>query len=126
MKRFLKNIFSFVVLSSLLISFIHLGWGLFNKSIYRNKSSIYVFGDSQLFRALKINEINGSFKILSSSKHGSGVYDFLNFTKRVPENSSVILPLPKLILMRPKGLDRNDSGLVLSTIGSLWNNGYTI
>jgi hypothetical protein len=127
MKRFLKNIISFIVIFLLMSLFTHLCWDLFNRSFYKHEpSSIYVFGDSQLFRSLRIDQKDYSFKMLSSSKHGAGIYDFLNFTKRVPENSSIILQLPKLILMRPKNLDRNDSGLLLSNIYLMWNNGYSI
>ena len=90
-----------------------------------DSSSIYVFGDSQSYRGIKINDIKSS-NILSSSEHGAGVYDFLNFTLRVPSKSAVLIPLSETILLRQKNLDRNESGLLIRSMIFLLKNGYDL
>lgn len=126
MRLFLLRILRFLFILFIIVLLSHLGAYSYNRFNNHEPAELYVFGDSQMYRALKINKSNQQYKVLSAAKHGAGIYDFLNFTRRVPENSVVILPLPKLILLRDLALDRNDSGLVFYNIYLMFEHGYSL
>ncbi|MCT4623967.1 MAG: hypothetical protein N4A46_10120 [Schleiferiaceae bacterium] len=91
-------------------------------------NGIFVFGDSQTYQGLDLNTLHTEFDlpIYSAARHGAGVYDFLVFTKYVPDNAKVIVGFSKSMLLREKEKDFNQLGLSASALIDLKKNGYSI
>lgn len=89
-------------------------------------SNIYIWGDSQTFQGIDIDLLQKLTrrKILSSALHGSGVYDFLVFTEKVPDSCFCIVGYSQCCLLRKKELDNNRSGCNWSALKILHDNNY--
>ena len=98
-----------------------------NKKDYSEKS-IYIWGDSQVYQGLNLNIIstNTDLKTYSGAIHGAGVYDFLVFANKVPENSKIILSISKPAQIRDVDIDYNLSGLSIKSLIWLFQNGYNL
>ncbi len=87
---------------------------------------IYMWGDSQVFRGVNTSTLNAvtNRSVSSYAFPGSGVYDFLVFTKDVPENSDVLVAFSIPVLMRKKKYDYSRSNITPDLI-TLVQHGYT-
>ena len=92
------------------------------------KKATYIWGDSQAKRGLDMDILSKTTnnKFLSSATNGAGVYDFLIFTEKVPENTKVIVSISEPMMVRPIGSDRGKSGLSYSSLQCLINNNYPL
>lgn len=127
MKKFLSRITFFIFLS------VSLHLVLYSLLIYftcktDQKRAIYVYGDSQTVQGLDINLLSDltGLKVYSSSRHGSGIYDFLFFTEKVPENSKIILGISEHSQIRPNQYEANTSPLNIFTLKELYCLDYPI
>jgi len=122
-------IFKILLLISLTI-FSYIGIYIFYYYINTPKGSnlCYIWGDSQMCQGLDVNYLNGNNKIhyCSTAEHGAGVYDFLVFTELVPFNSNVIISIGRGVLIRGKGMDRNESAINIKALFKLKENNYTL
>lgn len=127
MKKFISKILGFSLTFCALFLIIH---SLVNFSIngQSDKGTLYVWGDSLIHRGLDFELLADLMEgeVQSASEHGLGVYDLLNFTDNIPDNSKVLLVLSKTTLLRLKNRDRNESGISWWGIKTLWQNGYSI
>jgi len=126
MKEFIKKIIYFNFLTLIVITACY-----YTKDYILNKQndnkSIYIWGDSQSYRGID-TELFASLcgcRVTSASAQGSGVYDFLIFTEKVPRNSKVIISLSKLMQIRHKDFDRNLSGISPGALFQLYENNYS-
>lgn len=92
-----------------------------------DKNACYIWGDSQIYRAIDLSYLNtnSSRKFYSSAQHGAGIYDFLVFSNTIPKNSCVIIPISHTVLVRGKNRDLNVSGFNVSSLLTLYNNNYS-
>jgi hypothetical protein len=92
-----------------------------------SKNAIFIWGDSQTCQGLNLKmmkELTGKY-IYSSAKHGAGIYDFLVFADKVPENSTVLVAISKPVQLRKLNKDRNLSGTSLFSLIQLYENNYS-
>lgn len=97
----------------------------YNSKNYNN--AIFVWGDSQTYRGLDLQvlEEKTDKKVYSYAVRGAGVYDFLNFSEKIPDNSTVILGVSKPSQLRGKEKDKNMSGISIKALLILYENGYS-
>lgn len=93
-----------------------------------NEDGIFIWGDSQIFQGLnsKILEQETNLNVNIAARHGAGVYDFLIFSERVPENSLVLLSISKLAQVRRKNRDWNRSGININSLFTLYKHNYSL
>ena len=130
MKRFLiKTILSVLIvcIAIVVLCFVLQSKSNNDEDIY-TQSSIYVWGDSQMYQGLDIKTLseNTSKKVFSSAEHGAGVYDFLVTVARIPEESTCIIALPECCLYRRLNSDYNRSGFDIKSILIMLESGYPI
>lgn len=127
MKKFIIKTFPFLVTVPFLylLFYISIDFYLNDKN---NKNAIYIWGDSQTYQGIDIQVLRDSTKIntYSYARHGAGVYDFLVFAERVPNQSTIVLGVSKPVQLRPKKSDRNISGVSFTALVALYENGYSI
>ena len=63
----------------------------------KDSNSVYMWGDSQAYQGVNVNKLSLALKreVYSLAQHGSGVYDLLVFSDKVPEGAMVLLQIPK-------------------------------
>jgi len=95
---------------------------------FRDKNAVFIWGDSQTYQGIDIEELSNTIdkRVYTSAQPGAGVYDFLLFTKQVPDNSIVIVSISKLVQIRRKKNDYNRSGLSLWSLSKLYQNNYSL
>ena len=132
MKKFIKNLIIFfsltvAILAVIIISISFIQSRSLGQST-KNPNSIYIWGDSQLYQGVNVSQLSNITKkeVFSLAQHGSGVYDLMVFSNRVPKGSTVLMQIPKGAQKRALSLDRNDSGLNLFAFKILWKNNYSI
>lgn len=99
-----------------------------NGSAVRSNQNIYVWGDSQTAYGIDIpllGKLSGK-NVLSAANRGNGVYNFLVFAGRIPENSTVIIGLSGAIQLRTKKNDYNESALSFHSLWELHENNYSL
>ena len=128
MRKFIVKTFLFPI--SLILTYILFYFCLnaYLNSSFGKKSAIYIWGDSQAYQGIDLNELSKTIEkqVYTSAHHGAGVYDFLLFTQQVPENSEVIVSISKLVQIRRKENDYNRSGLSLWALKQLSKNKYSL
>ena len=126
MKKFIKKIFLFIVSIPLLYLLLYISIDYFYNS-KNNKNAIFIWGDSQTYQGINLQVIRNHInkQIYTYAKHGVGVYDFLVFSESVPNYSTIILGVSKPVQLRSKKSDRNMSGISISALINLYENGYS-
>ena len=126
MNLFIKKSLFFIIF---LISFIVILYNSVNivlNSTSQN-NSVFIWGDSQTYFGIDLDIINNEKQIaLTSAQTGSGVYDFLVFSEKIPNNSTVLIGISKPFFLRDKKRDRNDAGLSFNSIKIMKEYGYSI
>ena len=86
-----------------------------------------MWGDSQMSQDLDLKYLNTGSQYLycSAAQHGAGIYDFLVFTRSVPDNSNVLIQISYPVLLRRKEVDRNISALDFNSLNELSINHYS-
>jgi len=126
MKSFVSRLIIFLALS--LFSLCLISTIVLHAINYQtNDNAIFLWGDSQIFHGVNLQKLRKSTgkKIYSAANGGAGVYDFLVFSEVVPNNSTVIIGVTKLVLIRKRILDRNSSGISLTALIALARNQYS-
>lgn len=121
-----KSILFFTIFIALYIGFYRVSDYLLNKRQYKSEA-IYIWGDSQLSQAIKIEtlkDITGK-NVHSASYHAGGVYDLMVFANKVPENSTIVLGFSYGMLLRKKFKDYNRSGLSVKSLYKLYEEDYS-
>jgi uncharacterized protein with PQ loop repeat len=100
----------------------------YNPPLKASDNNIFIWGDSQMYQGLDLELMSQQTgkKIYSAAMHGAGVYDFLVFTERVPENAQIVLSISKLVQVRRIEKDRNQAGISMSSILKMASSGYSI
>lgn len=118
-----------LLISTIIILFVF----IYNLIYYKNNTfcaekAMFIWGDSQMCQGLNLKLLKEitSFTPYSAATHGAGVYDFLNFTELVPENSKVLLSISAITIIRKKENERNNSGLQLKNLIELYNCNYSV
>ena len=128
MRRFIRKsiLFPICFLGAYMVVFISANAYL--NRVFDSEGVIFVWGDSQAYQGVDLEELSNEIgkKVYTSAHHGAGVYDFLLFTERVPENSNVIISISKLVQVRRKENDYNRSGLSFWAMKNLFKNGYSL
>ena len=128
MKKFIQKtiFFSIGILIFTIVLFYSLQ--IYYNHPFSDKNAIFIWGDSQAYQGIDIEELSNITKknVYSSAFHGAGVYDFLLFTERVSTNSVVIVSISKLVQIRRKEKDFNRSGLSFWALKQLYDNNYSI
>ena len=126
MKKFILKVLLFIFFVPIILF-----GSYFSVDTYLNRQNgengLFIWGDSQMYQGVDLSELSARTgeNVFSSARHGAGVYDFLVFTEKVPDHSKVIIALSKPAIIRKKNRDRNISGLSISSLFLLWNNGYS-
>lgn len=127
MKKFILNTCLFVLavcFASCIVVFIS---GYRDRKIsMADNDAIFVWGDSQMYQGLDIEQLSDSLgqKVYSSACHGAGVYDFLVFVDKVPDSSKVIISFPECALYRNPSHDNNRSGVNVYAMRTLFKSEY--
>ncbi len=126
MKRFLTNILLFFVLPLVVYTPVYLAFYYYHQPKATNPC--YVWGDSQMCQDVDLDYLNqnSQYKYFSAAAPGAGLYDFLVFADKVPENSTVLIQVSRTVLLRRKEKDRNVSAISIGPLATLLGNGYTI
>lgn len=128
MREFLRKVLLFPLSFLLTYSIIFLGLSLYLNHAYSEKDAVFIWGDSQAYQGLDLRRLSSTTnrEFYTSAHHGAGVYDFLVFTERVPNNSEIIVAISKLVQVRRKENDYNRSGLSIWALKQLFINNYSI
>jgi len=132
LNNFIKNLVIFFSLFNLIVLCIVFIIGFIQdyslEKSTKDSNSVYMWGDSQAYQGVNVNKLSLALKreVYSLAQHGSGVYDLLVFSDKVPEGAMVLLQIPKGAQKRTIYLDRNDSGLNIFAFKSLWENNYSL
>jgi len=115
---------------TILISYVALFYSAqsYYNYLFFDNNAIFIWGDSQAYQAIDIEELSNITKknVYSSAHHGAGLYDFLLFTQQVAKNSEVIVSISKLAQVRRKEKDFNRSGLSFWALSKLYENNYSL
>lgn len=127
MKYFIIKFLIFIILTPVVFFLVYNSLDY----IFNNKqgdNALYIWGDSQTYRGLNLDILHNITKkeINSAAQHGAGVYDFLVFTQKVPQKSTVLISISEPALLRRKNRDRNYSPLLYSVLKTLYDNKYTM
>jgi hypothetical protein len=126
MYKFLVKLFGFSIFSFFIFFIIFL---IYDSSLKFEKKfdTYYVWGDSQMDQGVNLQMLRNKLgiSVMSSAQHGAGIYDFLTFTDRVPENSNVLISCSSTFLLRNKKRDRNESGISFFALKNLLMNHYS-
>jgi hypothetical protein len=127
MKIFITKTF---ILALILIPIV-VGWHYALDNYYNLKSSensLFIWGDSQAYHGINLDVLSKASgkKVFTAARNGAGIYDFLVFSEKVPNNSNVIITLSKPVQIRRKERDRNISGISISSLYHLLNNSYSL
>ena len=128
MKKFLLKIgFAIICFSTLLVvGYFVLHWISEKSNVCKySNGKIFVWGDSQMYQGLDVSLLSERLEkqVLTSAGHGAGVYDFLVSEKNIQDNSVSIVSFPECALLRNPLSDNNRTGLDLSCLWNLLNNG---
>lgn len=127
MKRFFQNVcLFFIVIFFVFVLFIWSSSKLDRKDRALTNDAVFVWGDSQMYQGLAIDQLSDSIgqEVYSSACHGAGVYDFLVFVDKVPDSASVIISFPECALYRDPRSDNNRSGMNYYALKTLYHSGY--
>lgn len=126
MLRFIYKTLLFLILIPLIYLVLYISVDLFFNSP-KAEDSLFIWGDSQTYQGIDLKELKNKTgkEIHTTARHGAGVYDFLVFVEKVPENSEVLIAISKPVQLRRKEMDRNRSGISLYALKSLLNNNYS-
>lgn len=127
MLSFIKRTFLFLVIIPIFYSIYYIGFDYYY-NVKNDKKAVYIWGDSQTYRGIDIQVLKESTNknIYNYAKHGAGVYDLLVIVKKIPNNSTVVLGVSKLVQLRNKKSDRNRSGFSITALLKLYSNNYTL
>lgn len=124
MKKFLIQIpiISFILIC---ISLAIYTIGIYISQYDQKTDAVYVWGDSQMYQGLDILSLSTELQlpILSSARHGSGIYDFLISAECIPSQSTCIIALPECALYRTPDADYNQTGFSFTSIWKLYECG---
>lgn len=125
MKAFVTNCIIFCLL--LLGIYVVVYWAYYKLTLPENKNVVYMWGDSQMSQDLDLKYLNtgSQYQYCSAAQHGAGIYDFLVFTRSVPDNSNVLIQISYPVLLRRKEVDRNISALDINALNELSINHYS-
>jgi hypothetical protein len=126
MREFIKTISIFAVglIFSLVGLYSFVDFCLNHKSA---RNSIFIWGDSQAYRGIDLQVLKKSTgkNIYTAAAEGQGVYNFLVFTEKIPNNSQVIVAESKLTQIRRKIIERSSSGISPRSLYKLYENNYS-
>lgn len=111
-----------------MVVYIPVYWAFYYYHQPKANNACYVWGDSQMFQDVDLDYLNHNtpYKYFSAAAHGAGLYDFLVFAEKVPENSTVLIQVSRTVLLRRKEKDRNVSAISIGPLATLLGNGYSI
>ncbi len=126
MKRFLINIAAFCFLVAVTLASFY--WLYIHFTLPREKNTVYVWGDSQMYQDLDLQYLNKNspHQFRSAALSGAGIYDFVVFSRLVPENSNVVIQISHTVVLRRKTVDRNYSAVNFDALAQLKKNNYSI
>lgn len=123
-KKFILNTALFIVLLSILVLAIH----VFFDSFYdlKNEQAIYVWGDSQMYYGLDLENISNNTRreVYSFAQEGSGIYEFLNFVESVPRECTVLISISDPLVLRDRNKERNLTGYDFGVLNEMYKEGY--
>ena len=126
MRRFLTKILMAGAFFSSLIACVYfvLHFISMRLNTYDN-DCVFVWGDSQMYQGLDVLLLSNKMgkQVLTSARHGSGMYDFLVSEKSIPNNPMCIMAFPECALLRPPMLDNNRTGFEFSSLQLLFQAG---
>ena len=128
MKKFIKKIIFFSISILIFTVVVFYSLQIYYNHSFSDKNAIFIWGDSQAYQGIDIEELSNITKknVYSSAHHGAGLYDFLLFTQQVAKNSEAIVSISKLAQIRRKENDFNRSGLSLWGLIKLYENNYSL
>lgn len=127
MKHFIIKFLIFIILTPVVFFLVYNSLDyIFNNK--QDNNALYIWGDSQTYQGLNLDILHNITKkeINSAAQHGAGVYDFLVFAQKVPQESTVLISISEPALLRSKNRDKNYSPLLYSVLKILYNNKYTM
>lgn len=124
MRSFIKKAIGFALLLVVPVVLIYVVC-YFQKDKKYSNETVYVWGDSQMFQGLDVEllSVGLSKPVVSSSKHGSGIYDFLVSIEHVPEGSTCIVAFPECAFYRLFRRYYNQTGLEFHAIMTMFEAG---
>ncbi len=129
MRRFLKKILMASLLLSLLVVVVYLllHYLTVKTNIY-NKNNVFVWGDSQMYQGfdVKLFGEKTSKQVLTSARHGSGIYDFLVSEKSIPNNATSVVAFPECALYRNPLSDNNRIGFEIECLKEVFLSGCSV
>lgn len=127
MKSFVKKLigFAFLMIVPLILIYVVC---YFQKDKKYSKDTVYVWGDSQMLQGLDVNMLSSglSKSVVTSARHGGGVYDFLVSIEHVPEGSTCIIAFPECAFFRLFRRYNNRTGLEFHAIWSMYDSGAPV
>lgn len=86
---------------------------------------IFVWGDSQMYQGFDVSLLSDRLEkqVLTSARHGAGVYDFLVSEKNIPAYSVCVVSFSEAAFFRNPLSDNNRTGLELSCLRDLYHYG---
>lgn len=126
MIKFLQRILISLVLFSTLVAGVYLILHHITMRINTyNKNCMFVWGDSQMYQGFDVELLSDKTgkQILTSARHGSGIYDFLVSEKNIPNKAICVVAFPECALLRNPMFDHNRSGFELSCLQLMFHAG---
>lgn len=98
------------------------------KLVTYNSKCVFVWGDSQMYQGIDISLLGNDLEkqVLTSSCHGSGIYDFLVSQKSIPDNAVSIMSFPECALFRDPLSDYHRIGFEFDCLYELLLSGCPI
>jgi len=128
MKKFILNIATFCIGFIILFLIIYQISDYFlNTLLLRTTSDdILIWGDSQIYHGISLDYLReiSDKRVFSAARPGAGCYDFLLFSEKVPEKSTVIVSPSQSLQIRAK--DRDQSGLSIKSLYILFKSDYGV
>lgn len=122
MRRFLKSLLIFIVLVPVSAMAGHAALRAIGQhQTELSSESIYVWGDSRVFRGIDVRAVSEATKkpVISWAQNGVGVYDLLVFAERVPPNSRAIIGVGVHLLERKKERGYQHTELSVAALASV-------
>lgn len=127
MKKFLIKIgFAILLFSTLIVGMYIVLHGESKKcNTIKTDVRVFVWGDSQMYQGLDVELLGDELgkTVLTSARHGSGVYDFLVSEKNIPIHAICVVAFAEAALLRKPLSDNNRTGFELSCLQLLFRAG---
>lgn len=124
---FLRKFLTFLLLLPLVVGIAHFSVGYYLNG-RTSDNAYFIWGDSQTYFGIDLVNLQELSKKRTNSAafQGASIYDFLVFSKRVPDNSNVVISISKLSQIQWKRHERNSSDFSISGLTKLYNANYSL